>query len=123
MNESDERNGPKPRSAQPAPILIGVEEEEPPSKLGRLPVWRDVPDHLWDDWRWQNQHAIRTTRQLRELLSFTSKELVAMEELEAHYKLAIPPYYFSLINPDDPLDPIRLQSIPSPLELENPSGY
>ncbi len=31
-------------------------------------------------------------------------------------RLAIPPYYFSLINPDDPNDPIRLQSVPSPLE-------
>src|SRR5207237_3143462 len=43
--------------------------------------------------------------------------------LEAHYKLAIPPYYFSLINPDDPQDPIRLQSVASPLEMQNESGY
>src|SRR5262249_60596368 len=33
-----------------------------------------------------------------------------------------PPYYFSLINTDDPNDPIRLQSVTSPLELKNPSG-
>ena len=46
-----------------------------------------------------------------------------MEALESHYKLSIPPYYFSLINPEDPNDPIRLQSVSSPLELENPSGY
>ena len=38
-------------------------------------------------------------------------------------RLAIPPYYFSLIDPDDPNDPIRLQSVPSPLEQRNPSGY
>ena len=38
-------------------------------------------------------------------------------------RLAIPPYYFSLIDPDDPDDPIRLQSVPSPLEQANPSGY
>ena len=43
--------------------------------------------------------------------------------LEGEYKLAIPPYYFSLIDPDDPVDPIRLQSVTSPLEAENPSGY
>ena len=121
MNEADERNGSAPRSAQPT--LSGVEEEEPPGKPRRHPVWADVPQHLWDDWRWQSQHAIRTVRQLRQLLSFTPAELTAMEALEAHYKLAIPPYYFSLINPDDSQDPIRLQAIPAPAELENPSGY
>jgi lysine 2,3-aminomutase len=82
-----------------------------------------VPDHQWDDWRWQSQNAIRSVRQLRNLLKFTPEELEAVGSLEAEYKLAIPPYYFSLINPDDPLDPIRLQSVPSPLERENPSGY
>ncbi len=41
-------------------------------------------------------------------------ELEAIGSLEAEYKLAIPPYYFSLIDPDDPHDPIRLQSVTSP---------
>jgi lysine 2,3-aminomutase len=121
MNETDEQKAHAPRPAQPTPV--GVEEEEPPGKPRRLPAWHDVPDHLWDDWRWQSQHAIRTVRQLRQLLRFTPAELAAMEALEAHYKLAIPPYYFSLINPDDPDDPIRLQAVPAAAELENPSGY
>ena len=54
---------------------------------------------------------------------FTPDELEAIGRLEGEYKLAIPPYYFSLIDPADPDDPIRLQSVPSPLEAENPSGY
>jgi lysine 2,3-aminomutase len=82
-----------------------------------------VPDHLWDDWRWQSQNAIRSVRQLRNLLAFTAAELEAIGSLEADYKLAIPPYYFSLIEADDPGDPIRLQAVPSPLERANPSGY
>jgi lysine 2,3-aminomutase len=98
-------------------------DEEPPSCSQRHPLWQDVPDHLWDDWRWQSQHAIRSVRQLRNLLLFSPEELEAIGALEAEYKLAIPPYYFSLINPDDPNDPIRRQSVPSPLEHENPSGY
>jgi lysine 2,3-aminomutase len=57
------------------------------------------------------------------LLPFTPSELELMGELEAHYKLAIPPYYFSLINLDDPQDPIRLQSVTSPLEMRTDSGY
>jgi lysine 2,3-aminomutase len=102
---------------------MGVEEEEPPGKPRRHPLWRNVPDAQWDSWRWQSQNAIRSVRQLRDLLPFSPEELEAIGALETHYKLAIPPYYFSLINPDDPNDPIRLQAVTSPLELRNDSGY
>src|SRR5438034_4697485 len=122
MNESDERAGLEPPSATPR-TLNGVDEEEPPGKPRRHSLWRDVPDRQWNDWRWQSQNAIRSVRQLRDLLPFTPEELEAIGSLEAEYKLAIPPYYFSLINTADPNDPIRLQSVTSPLEANNPSGY
>ena len=120
MSDSEERTGleaPIPQTA------TGIDEDEPPGKPKRHPMWRDIPDHQWDDWRWQSQHAIRSVRQLRELLSFTQEELESIGSLEAEYKMAIPPYYFSLIDPHNPNDPIRLQSIASPLEAKNPSGY
>src|SRR5262245_14120790 len=105
----------------PAPSADNSEEAPGPSR--RHPLWQAVPDHQWDDWRWQSQNAIRSVRQLRNLLCFTPEELEAIGALEADYKLAIPPYYFSLIDVAEPQDPIRLQSVPSPLERSNPSGY
>src|SRR5437764_2825263 len=114
MSESEERSGLVPQSHYQT--VNGIEEEEPPGKPRRHDLWRDVPDHLWNDWRWQSQHAIRSVRQLRELLPFTPEELEAIGALEAEYKLAVPPYYFSLIDTDNAADPIRLQSITSPLE-------
>lgn len=119
MSDSDQRNGLKLR---PFTHSAG-DEDEPPGKPRRHPLWADVPDHLWEDWRWQSQNAIRSVRQLRDLLPFTDDELRAIGELETEYKTAIPPYYFSLINTEDPNDPIRIQSVPSPLEQHNPSGY
>src|SRR5580700_5416237 len=121
MSESEERTGIEPRPFTEA--ACGFDEEEPPGKPRRHPLWRNVPDHHWNDWRWQSQNAIRSVRQLRGLLSFTPEELEAIGSLETEYKTAIPPYYFSLIDPDDAADPIRLQSVPSPLEAQNPSGY
>jgi lysine 2,3-aminomutase len=121
MNESEERTGLDPRRV--IRTTGGIEEEEPPGKPRRHPLWRDVPNHQWNDWRWQSQNAIRSVRQIRDLLSHTPEELEAIGTLETEYKTAIPPYYFSLINPDDPNDPIRLQAVPSPRELLNPSGY
>jgi lysine 2,3-aminomutase len=121
MNETEERTGLAPRSIHQA--VNGIEEEEPPGKPRRHPLWRKVPDKKWNDWRWQSQNAIRSVRQLRTLLPFTPEELEAIGSLEADYKLAIPPYYFSLINTDDPNDPIRLQAVTSPLEMHTDSGY
>ena len=105
------------------PVAGGYEDDEPPSQPRRHPMWESVPDSQWDDWRWQTQNSIRSVRQLRNLLRFTPDELEAIGRLEGDYKLAIPPYYFSLIDPENPADPIRIQSVPSPLEAENPSGY
>ncbi len=114
MNESEERTG-----ADPLTTSYNFDDEEPPGKPRRHPLWRNVPDKRWDDWRWQSQNAIRSVRQLRTLLPFSPEELEAIGALEAEYKLAIPPYYFSLINVDDPHDPIRLQSVTSPLEAKS----
>src|SRR6202165_3072379 len=121
MSETEERTGLVSRPV--AEATNGIEEEEPPGKPRRHPLWCDVPDRQWNDWRWQSQNAIRSVRQLRDLLPFTLEELEAIGSLEAHYKLAIPPFYFSLINTEDPQDPIRLQAVTSPLEMKNPSGY
>ncbi|MBX7102845.1 MAG: KamA family radical SAM protein [Gemmataceae bacterium] len=111
------------RTPRPLTVSAPATDDEPPSRPRRHPAWQNVPDHQWDDWHWQSQNAVRSVRQLRHLLPFSESELEAMGSLEAEYKLAIPPYYFSLIDVNDPNDPIRLQSVTSPLEAENPSGY
>jgi len=98
------------------------ENEEPPGTTRRHPKWKDVPSEQWDDWRWQMQNAIRTTSQLAEFYSYGPQELAALVSLEEKYKLAIPPHYFSLINVDDPLDPIGLQALPSTLEQSSTAG-
>jgi lysine 2,3-aminomutase len=117
MNVTEERTG---LDSQDIKVKeYGHEEEEPPGKPRRHPLWRNVPKKQWDDWRWQSQNAIRSVRQLRELLPFKPEEIEAIGALEAEYKLAIPPYYFSLIHVADPHDPIRLQSVTSPLEANS----
>lgn len=118
MFESD---APRPLLPSAGSAASGFEDDEPPSQPRRHPAWADVPDSLWEDWRWQTQNSVRSVRQLRNLLTFSPEELEAIGRLESDYKLAIPPYYFSLIDPNDPNDPIRLQSVPSPLEAD--SGF
>src|SRR6185436_15187567 len=117
MNDMEERTE---RSTPRVTVTdYSFDDEEPPGKSRRHPLWRNVPKKQWDDWRWQSQNAIRSVRQLRDLLPFEPADLEIMGQLEAEYKLAIPPYYFSLIDVADPQDPIRLQSVTSPLEANS----
>jgi lysine 2,3-aminomutase len=121
----DSSNGPSTDVSIPNATEFGDGDEPPsltPIRSPRHPAWSDVPDRDWNDWRWQSQHALRHPRQLLDLLPFTDDERRAVETLQTHYKLAIPPYYVSLIDRFDPHDPIRLQAVPSPQELAGASG-
>jgi lysine 2,3-aminomutase len=109
-------------TADSNPGMAADDSEEPPSTSRRHVRWSDVPLELWEDWRWQMQHAIRTTHQLAELLPHSPEQIEILSRLEAQYKLAIPPYYFSLINVEDPADPIRLQAVPSAAEADQRPG-
>ncbi|CAN5316796.1 KamA family radical SAM protein [soil metagenome] len=116
MFESDVRVPLAPSSAPANGPAGGYDDEEPPSQSRRHEIWKDVPDHQWEDYRWQIQNSVRSVRQLRSLLPFAADELEALGRLEGEFKTAIPPYYFSLIDPNNPVDPIRLQSVPDPRE-------
>jgi len=112
-----------PRKTRPETLRETALESLPATTHGRRhPHWKDVPDHLWEDWRWQRQHAVRSATQLAELISLPPEEIKALEALESKYRTAIPPYYFSLIDVDNPDDPIRIQSVPTSKEDSNISG-
>ena len=98
-----------PRKTRPETLPATSAVSLPATTQGRRhPHWKDVPDHLWEDWRWQRQHAVRSATQLAELISLPAEEVKALEALESKYRTAIPPYYFSLIDVDNPDDPIRI---------------
>ena len=68
-----------------------IDDDEPPGKSRRLPVWDYVPPEQWNDWKWQSQNAVRSVRQLRDLLDIPPEELQSLGELEREYKTSIPP--------------------------------
>lgn len=76
----------------------------------------------WDDWQWQVRHALRTRRQLERILAPPPAERQALDLREPVLPVSITPYYASLINPNDPADPIRRIVWPSPAELRRSPG-
>lgn len=77
----------------------------------------NVSDEDWNDWHWQVRNRIETLEQLKALVKLTPEEEEGVRESLKTIRMAITPYYLSLINPDDPHDPVRMQSIPTANEL------
>jgi len=77
-----------------------------------VPLWRDVTEAQWYDWKWQAAHAIRTLEELEKVIHPIQDEIDGVRECAKYFKFSIPPYYASLMDPDDPNCPIRLQAVP-----------
>jgi lysine 2,3-aminomutase len=82
----------------------------------RAPVYRDVPADQWNDWRWQLSHRLNTIEDFEKVLPLTPGEKQALST-PGLFRVDVTPYFISLVNPDDPHDPIRRQIIPTDLEL------
>ena len=83
----------------------------------RPAIWKDVEDKDWNSWIWQQQKRIKSMDQLEKVISVTQEERDAFAGSHENFNMGITPYYASLMDPNDPNDPIRLQSVPKAGEL------
>jgi len=82
----------------------------------RATYYADVPDEKWNNWRWQLSHRINTPEEFDKIIKLTDSERKALSASHL-FRVDITPYFISLINPDDPDDPIRKQVIPTETEM------
>lgn len=76
-------------------------------------LFPDVSDSQWNDWKWQVKNRIETLEQLKSLIHLTEEEEQGVKESLKTLRMAITPYYISLIDPEDPHCPVRKQAIPT----------
>ena len=93
----------------------------------RKELFPNVSDEQWNDWIWQVKHRIETYEELSKYFTFSADEAEGIKKALAKFRMAITPYYLSLIDPNDPFDPIRRQAIPqgaecniAPADLNDP---
>src|SRR5512141_2209317 len=87
----------------------------------RAPVYADVPDEKWNDWRWQLSHRLNTVAEFEQIFPLTESEKKALNA-SGLFRVEITPYFASLIDPNDPDDPIRKQVIPTSAEIQPFTG-
>lgn len=100
--------------------------------LNRFPVaprsiWSGAQEKDWNNWIWQQQQRVKNLEQLAKVVKLTEDEKQAYEGSVEMFNMSITPYYASLMDPEDPNCPIRLQAVPklgelkiSPEDLEDP---
>lgn len=76
----------------------------------------------WNDWRWQLRSRIRDLRTLQRVFRLSSEERAAVERMGGHMPVGITPYYAALMDPLDPMEPIRRTMIPIEGELVRGPG-
>lgn len=82
-----------------------------------IPVWAGIPDELWNDWHWQITHRITGVEKLKEVIPLTAEEEAGINHCLETLRMAVTPYYITLMDPDNPHCPIRKQGIPTQAEL------
>ncbi len=108
--------------------------DEPGGCPNRFPstgqgLWGHVAAEEWNDWRWQLRHRITSLEALETLMPLTPEERDGVTLAGTKLALAITPYFFNLIDRDNPDCPIRRQVVPrveetttAPWELADPCG-
>jgi len=82
----------------------------------RAPYYADIPDEKWNNWRWQLSNRINTPEEFERVIPLREGERKALMAPNL-FRVDITPYFISLIDPDDPNDPVRKQVVPTDAEL------
>lgn len=80
-------------------------------------LFGSVSDENWNDWKWQTSNRIKTAKDLKKYINLTQDEEDTILNILGHLRMAITPYYLTLIDPLNPDCPIRAQAIPFGSEL------
>jgi len=96
------------------------DESEPPQcspTSNRLKLFGTVSDADWNNWKWQFRNRITSVEQLAKYVPLSIKKYAEISAVTRTYPLAITPYYLSLMDLNNPKDPVAMQAIPSIEEI------
>ena len=81
-----------------------------------IKIWENVSQEDWNDWKWQVRNRVTDVNVLREIINLTEQEEKDISRVLEKFRVGITPYYASLMDPEDPTCPIRMQAVPTIME-------
>ena len=88
----------------------------------RKKFFPDATARDWNDWRWQLRHRIKDLADLDRILKLSPDERSAIARHHGPLPVGINPYYASLLDPDDPDQPLRRTVVMRTAEYERSPG-
>jgi lysine 2,3-aminomutase len=82
----------------------------------------EVATRDWNDWRWQSRHRVRTLARLEAMLRLSDEEREALVQGGTMLPVGISPYYVSLLDAENPLQPLRRTVVPTLNEFVRTKG-
>jgi lysine 2,3-aminomutase len=82
-----------------------------------IPLFKDVTDAEWSDWRWQMRNRLTTVEDFAQVVDLDARQRADLEACLGKFRVSVTPYYASLMDESDPHDPVRAQAMPTPAEL------
>ncbi|UCE80362.1 MAG: lysine 2,3-aminomutase [Methanobacteriota archaeon] len=87
-------------------------------KFTEIAPWKDVKPEEWNDWRWQLRNRITEVDKLKQVVDLTPAEEEGIRDSLKILRMAVTPYFASLMDPKDPHCPVRRQAIPTASEID-----
>lgn len=81
-----------------------------------IPMWKNVSEEQWKDWRWQVSNRITTLEELEQVINLTDEEREGVKRCLKALRMAITPYYATLMDPNNDDCPVRKQGVPTVYE-------
>ena len=78
----------------------------------------NASENDWNNPKWQLKNRISDVDEISKYANLTNEEYGNIKKVSEKYRFAITPYYFSLIDFDNPNCPIKLQSLPDIKEFD-----
>jgi lysine 2,3-aminomutase len=145
--QGEDESEPPPQQARTATTTThDTTEAQPPTKKRRGPrldfirpsaqsiefkraYYPEVSLEEWSSWQWQLRNRFKSVQSLERVFNLTSNERDAVTKHSGSLPVGITPYYASLVDRDNPLQPLRKTVIPtgdeyllSPGEARDPLG-
>lgn len=87
-----------------------------------IPLFKNVTDEQWNDWKWQLRNAIRDIETLEKVTTLTDETRSDLKKCLNKFRMAITPYYAALMDKNDSSCPVRMQAMPAIEELYDGPG-
>ncbi len=82
-----------------------------------LDLFKDVSEEDWNSWQWQLGNAVRDIPSLKKVITIDENQESEIEKCLERFRMAITPYYATLLEKDYSRGVVRLQAVPTSNEL------